>query len=108
MHRWAGRELADLALGVIRQLEFQTLEFDLVLIGSLFKGGSLLTEPMEREIRAVAPGARSFLLPLRPLWVVSCSRCAGGTRRPDKTNGCWRRPSACSFEAMLPWGRSSV
>ena len=64
---WAGRELADLAVGVIRQLEFQALEFDLVLIGSLFKGGPLLTEPMEREIRAVAPGARSLLLTAPPV-----------------------------------------
>lgn len=56
--RWAATELADLALGVIRQLDLAALEFDVVLVGSLYSGGPLLTEPLKKTIHAEAPGAR--------------------------------------------------
>ena len=59
---WAGRELAALALCVIRQLQLQQLEFDVVLIGSLHKGGALLTDAMRAALAPEAPGAR--LVPL--------------------------------------------
>lgn len=55
--RWAGQELGDMANGVIRQLDFEPLEFEVVLVGSLYDGGSLLIEPMRETIQAVAPGA---------------------------------------------------
>lgn len=58
-----GRGLADLAAGVIRQLALEQEEFPVVLVGSLFKGGPLLTEPLKEALRAVAPGA--WLTPLR-------------------------------------------
>lgn len=60
--RWAGCELGDMAVGVIRQLGFEALTFEVVLVGSLYNGGSLLVEPMRATIHAVAPGAR--LVPL--------------------------------------------
>ena len=59
---WAGRELAALALCVIRQLQLQQLEFDVVLIGSLHKGGALLTDAMRTALAPEAPRAR--LVPL--------------------------------------------
>lgn len=61
--RWAGRELGELANSVIRQLEFEALEFDVILVGGLFASGPLLTEPLRAAIQALAPGAR--LTPLR-------------------------------------------
>lgn len=60
--RWMGRELASLAIGVIHQLEFETLDFEVVLTGSLYKGHPLVAEAMGEAIHAVAPGAR--LIPL--------------------------------------------
>lgn len=64
---WAGRELGAMAVTVIRQLEFQTLDFDLVMVGSLFNGGPLLIEPMRATIQATAPGARLVRLNTPPV-----------------------------------------
>jgi hypothetical protein len=41
-NQWAGSELGELAKPVIRQLTFQSLKFDVVLVGSMFEGGQLL------------------------------------------------------------------
>jgi N-acetylglucosamine kinase-like BadF-type ATPase len=60
--RWMGRELASLAVGVIHQLAFEPLEFEVVLTGSLYKGSPLIAESMGEAIHAVAPGAK--LIPL--------------------------------------------
>ena len=65
--RWAGQELGNLAVGVIRQLGFEALSFDVILVGSLFDGGSLLVEPMREAIHAVAPGARLVRLTAPPV-----------------------------------------
>ena len=64
---WAGRELGSLAAGVIRQLGFEALAFDVVLVGSLYDGGPLLTEPMRQTVQAVAPGARLVKLAAPPV-----------------------------------------
>jgi N-acetylglucosamine kinase-like BadF-type ATPase len=55
--RWAGQQLADLALGVARQLDFLDIVFEIVLAGSLFKGSPLLTDALKEEVLAVAPRA---------------------------------------------------
>jgi N-acetylglucosamine kinase-like BadF-type ATPase len=55
--RQAGRGLGDLALTVIHQLKFESLDFDLVQIGSMFDGSPLLTGEMKKVVHAVAPGA---------------------------------------------------
>ena len=55
---WAGRELGDLAAGVISQLGIERLDFDVVLVGGVFDGGPLLIQPVRDTIHAVAPGAR--------------------------------------------------
>lgn len=59
---WAGRGLADLALGVVRQLELQASSFEVVLIGSLFQAGEVLLAPLSAALAGGAPGAR--LVPL--------------------------------------------
>ncbi len=65
--RWSGEELADLACGVIRQLHFQERAFDVVLVGSMFNGGSLLLDPMKDVILSEAPGARFVRLTVPPV-----------------------------------------
>ncbi len=65
--RWAGRELGELAKAVIRQLDFEALEFDVVLLGSMFNGGSLLIEPLRESIAELAPGARLVRLQTLPV-----------------------------------------
>lgn len=65
--RWAGRSLAQLSHGVIRQLQFEALEFDVVLIGSLFDGGPLLMEAVRNGLQALAPGARLARLEAPPV-----------------------------------------
>jgi N-acetylglucosamine kinase-like BadF-type ATPase len=62
-----GRGLADLAAGVIRQLALEREQFPVVLVGSLFKGGALLTGPLEEALRAVAPGAQLTRLASPPV-----------------------------------------
>ena len=56
--RWAGRELGELASAVSRQLGFEQLTFDVVQVGSLWEGSSLLAESMLSVLHACAPGAR--------------------------------------------------
>lgn len=53
--RWVGRELGEMANTVIRQLQFEGVDFDLVQIGSMFDGSPLLDQEMQKVVRAVAP-----------------------------------------------------
>ena len=46
---WSGRELGSLAGGVIRQLGFEELEFEVVQVGSMHNGGPRIFEPMARR-----------------------------------------------------------
>lgn len=64
---WAGCELGELACAVVRQLEFEELAFDVVLVGSMFEGGPMLIEPMRQTIHALAPGARLVRLTVPPV-----------------------------------------
>lgn len=59
--------LASLAIGVIRQLDLAGEAFPVVLVGSLFQGGPLLTDPLGAAIGAVAPGARLTRLAAPPV-----------------------------------------
>jgi N-acetylglucosamine kinase-like BadF-type ATPase len=65
--RWAGVELGQMASGVIRQLGFEKLEFDVVLSGGMFDGGAMLVDPMRETINALAPGARLVRLTVPPV-----------------------------------------
>ena len=65
--RWAGVENGEMAKAVIRQLEFENLEFDVVMAGSMFEGGPMLIEPMRETICTFAPGARLARLRVPPV-----------------------------------------
>jgi N-acetylglucosamine kinase-like BadF-type ATPase len=65
--RWAGQELGETANAVIRQLNIQTESFDIVLIGSVFKGGSMFLEPLQQTIWSLAPGASFTRLEVPPV-----------------------------------------
>lgn len=56
--RWAGRELGEMACGVIRQLRSENEPVEVVLIGSLYNGHPLMTESLKETVRAVAPDAQ--------------------------------------------------
>jgi N-acetylglucosamine kinase-like BadF-type ATPase len=65
--RWTGTELGSLALGVIRQLEFESLDFDLVLGGSIFKGSQVVMQAVADTVLPVASGARLIRLTVPPV-----------------------------------------
>ena len=65
--RWAGRELGSLVLGVTRQLDFAALDFEVVMIGSMFKGSPVIEQEMAAVIHGVAPGARLVRLHVPPV-----------------------------------------
>jgi N-acetylglucosamine kinase-like BadF-type ATPase len=65
--RWAGTELGEMANAVIRQLEFERLDFDVVMTGSMFEGGAMLIEPMRATIHKLAPNARLVRLQAPPV-----------------------------------------
>ena len=65
--QWCGRELGSLARGVIHQLGMEVASFDVVLAGSLYDGGPMLTEAMQETIHEVAPGARLVRLEVPPV-----------------------------------------
>lgn len=65
--RWAGEELASLVLGVVRQLELQDEAFEVVQVGSTFRGGRLLLDPLYATVRAEAPLARFTPLTVPPV-----------------------------------------
>lgn len=77
---WAGSELGELAKAVIRQLNFQALAFDVVLVGSMFESGPMLIDPMRETIKEQAPGARLVKLDVPPVFgAVLLGMKAGGT-----------------------------
>jgi len=65
--RWAGQELGEMANGVIRQLGFEELAFDVVLAGGMFEGGAMLIDPMRETIQRVAPRSRMVRLRVPPV-----------------------------------------
>jgi N-acetylglucosamine kinase-like BadF-type ATPase len=65
--RWAGQELGDLAVGVIRQLDLFAHKFEVVLAGSFYRGSPVIQEEMERVVHAVAPGSQFVPLSAPPV-----------------------------------------
>lgn len=63
----AGRELGELANAVIRQLDFQKENFDVVLVGSMFNSGEVLIQPMRETVLPLAPDARFVKLSTPPV-----------------------------------------
>jgi N-acetylglucosamine kinase-like BadF-type ATPase len=65
--KWGGQELGEMVNAVVRQLDFENSEFEVVLVGSLFNGGPLLFEPMRDIVLALAPYARFVRLTQPPV-----------------------------------------
>jgi len=65
--QWAGRELGHSALAVIRQLAIGSLEFEVVLVGSLYNMGEMLISPMRQVITSEAPLAQLVRLTSPPV-----------------------------------------
>jgi len=65
--RWAALEQADMIIGVARQLEIEDQNIEVVMIGSTFKGGPLLVEPMQAAVNKIAPGAEFIRLIAPPV-----------------------------------------
>ncbi len=65
--RRAGRELGNLALGVIRQLDLAARPFEVVLSGSFYHGSPILQECLAQTVQAVAPQARFVRLATLPV-----------------------------------------
>lgn len=64
---WAGAELGEMAKTIIKQLQFETLTFDVVMIGSMWDGGPMLIEKARETIQAYAPGAHMVRLSAPPV-----------------------------------------
>jgi N-acetylglucosamine kinase-like BadF-type ATPase len=64
---WLGQELGDQVRGVIHQLSFEDMEFDVVMGGSLFYGSPLLEETLQKHIFPFAPGANLIQLTAPPV-----------------------------------------
>lgn len=65
--QWAGMELGEMAKGVIRQLNFEDLEFEIALIGSMFKSGEPLITPMRETVHTIAPKAKLIPAEVKPV-----------------------------------------
>jgi N-acetylglucosamine kinase-like BadF-type ATPase len=65
--RWAGRELGEMAVGVINQLELQEEQFEVVLIGSLHGGSSFLDSILRTTVLETAPQAQFVRLTVPPV-----------------------------------------
>jgi N-acetylglucosamine kinase-like BadF-type ATPase len=64
---WVATELGHTANAVVHQLHFQELEFEVVLIGSVFNGGTLFIDPLEKTIQDYAPRASFSRLRVPPV-----------------------------------------
>lgn len=65
--QWAGHELGELACAVIRQLDLQQDELEVVQIGGLFAGGPLYTDAVHETVLKEAPRARFITLTVPPV-----------------------------------------
>jgi N-acetylglucosamine kinase-like BadF-type ATPase len=63
----AGHELGEMANAVIRQLDLQQENFDIVLVGSMFNSGERLIRPLRETVLPLAPGARLVRLSAPPV-----------------------------------------
>jgi N-acetylglucosamine kinase-like BadF-type ATPase len=64
---WAGSELGHTALAVIRQLGIERLEFEVILVGSIYQMGEMIIAPIREVINSEAPKARLIQLTAPPV-----------------------------------------
>ena len=60
--QWAGQELGWLVVSVIRQIDMQNEEVEVILSGSIFDVGALISDPMSQVILENAPRAKLMRL----------------------------------------------
>lgn len=65
--RFSGEELGQLAVAVIRQLNLEDEEVEVVQSGSVFDGGVLISDPMREVILATVPKAKIIRLDAPPV-----------------------------------------
>ncbi len=65
--RWTAQEAGSLVNGVIRQLGLEEATFDVVQVGSLYKGGPLFLAPLVETVHALAPAACFVPLTVPPV-----------------------------------------
>jgi N-acetylglucosamine kinase-like BadF-type ATPase len=65
--QWAGNELGQTAVAVIRQLGIEQDEFEVVLVGSVYDMGEMIIAPMREVISSVAPKAELVRLSSPPV-----------------------------------------
>ena len=64
---WAARELGESACAVIRQLNIEDCDFEVVLAGSIFEAGDIYIDPLEDTIHKLAPEAKLVKLEAPPV-----------------------------------------
>jgi N-acetylglucosamine kinase-like BadF-type ATPase len=64
---WAGKELGYTAQAVIRQLNIGSLQFEVVLVGSVYDMGEMLISPMRQVIHVESPLAQLVRLSAPPV-----------------------------------------
>ena len=64
---WSARELGESACAVIRQLNIENNEFDVVLTGSIFESGDIYIDPLRETIHKFAPQAKLVKLEAPPV-----------------------------------------
>jgi N-acetylglucosamine kinase-like BadF-type ATPase len=84
---WSGHESGESACAVIRQLQIENEEFDVILVGSVFAGGELYISPLRTTIHRLAPKARLVKLEAPPVvgGVVRGMQKTGVAERTTKT-----------------------
>ncbi len=65
--RWVGQQLGEMTVGVIHQLKFEDLSFEIVMVGSLYDGGPLIIDPMKETVLKTAPKAKLVRLGAPPV-----------------------------------------
>jgi N-acetylglucosamine kinase-like BadF-type ATPase len=65
--QWAGNELGQTAVAVIRQLKIEQQEFEVVLVGSVYEMGEMIISPMRHVIESEAPKAEMTRLASPPV-----------------------------------------
>ena len=64
---WAAEHLADMVIGVVRQLGFQRKTFEVVEMGGVFQAGHLLIDPFRAAVHDQAPGVCFVPLKVPPV-----------------------------------------
>jgi len=64
---WAGEELGWLAVSVIRQIGMQNDEVEVILSGTVFDVGALISEPLQQVVLEHAPNAKLIHLDSPPV-----------------------------------------